>query len=306
MDDLMLWIEMLNDLDYYAINIVKMLLKATETHKDEKLLLDQFYGNLIKLGLNSYVHKEIKDIVLDSSYRQKISIPSSATALSTLNKEQEKVAETKDQTSPKLVTLLTKNLENFNLKLKPYITEIISYLQTIEEGKDVDFSNFDMEKIKLKIRNLIREPQDYFILKRLDSFNKNMKSLWNLVETTLILCLLYHTNLIEIGVKWAENDKSLAEFDKYFDSEFKFFGKKMNDLIVFMYKRYSVMKGSFSNIVVYAENFVKMNNDFIINMKKIIIDKLKVREEERKKEKEAKEKELKENIDKKRGSKSIS
>jgi len=54
LEELMLWIELLNDLDYYSIFIIKILLKATETTKEEKILHDQFYGNLIKLGLNNY------------------------------------------------------------------------------------------------------------------------------------------------------------------------------------------------------------------------------------------------------------
>ena len=78
MNDLMLWIEFMNDLDYYSILIIKMLLKSTDVKTDEEILKTKEALNfLLKQGLNTYRTFNIESIILDSKYKNKSSYANS-------------------------------------------------------------------------------------------------------------------------------------------------------------------------------------------------------------------------------------
>jgi len=138
-----------------------------------------------------------------------------------------------------------------------------------------------------------------------------MKNLWHVAELSFIICLIYHLNLSQETEKWLlGHDEIIKSQEKHLFKFFDFCGDKLNNLLAWMIDRVENLKGTFDSITEYSEKIVDLNNEFIINSKNIIIDKIKLHDEEIKKakldslakqleKKEEKEKDLQKKYDKK-------
>lgn len=305
LNDLHLWLELLNDIDFFSVLIIKKMIKSTEQIKEEKCLSDNSIANIVKLGLTNYEEKNISDLVIDYIQQKKFKKIIEFDKISDkLVVKKEKSSEIKNiETSNKepqikqsrVVAYNEINIQNLNSKIKIYVEEIISKLKEISGENMIsstvglDFSNLLLFKFKSKIRELIPEPQNYSRLKLLPSFNTNMKSLWTVSELTFILTLLYHTDSLNEAFKWITEESSsnatVEKYEKFINPQYEFFGKKLNSLLTWMSSRVQYMKDTFDSIKIYSELIVENNNLFMQNIKELVIQKIKVLEEEKLKEK---------------------
>jgi hypothetical protein len=295
LNDLHLWLELLNDIDFFSVYIIKKMIKSTEQMKEEKCLSENSIANIVKLGLTKYEEKDISDLVIDYIQQKKFKKIIEADKVidklgdkTGVKPEEKKINQQVKENA--LVTYVESHINSFNPKIKPYIEEVISKLKETEENKSIDFSNLLLFKFKSKIRELIPEPQNYTRLKLLPSFNSQMKSLWTVSELSFILTILYHTDSLTDAFKWITEENpptsSVEKYEKYINPQYEFFGKKLNSLLTWMSSRVQYMKDTFDSIKIYSELIVENNNQFMQNIKELVIQKIKVLEEEKLKEKE--------------------
>jgi len=85
----------------------------------------------------------------------------------------------------------------------PYLREYITQVNN-EKGCFVDFMN--------KLRSTLQEPQNYKYEKMRPNFKKEHKKLWEKAESLMILAIMYHGGLLELGL--------LNNMDEFIKSHF--------------------------------------------------------------------------------------
>ena len=141
-----------------------------------------------------------------------------------------------------------------------------------------------MINLKDKIRESIPEPMGYRQLKQFSSFNTQMKSIWNTVELTFLLCVIYHICVVdEIKAKFKEITTNDNNNNTINNALLELIGKKLNNLLAYMSSQVQLMKDTFDSIKNYLTDIITENNSYVEQLKKLIIEKILVEQSDEKK-----------------------
>src|SRR5690606_20049450 len=139
-------------------------------------------------------------------------------------------------------------LKTFPAEIENEIRDLLLSLVDVNSMKveifDKNISTLAM--IQDKIRDFTFEPIAYLNVKRISSFNQQMKNMWKIVELTFILVLSYHLNIYEeFTKKDTTGQKSQMALELV--------GKKLNHLLSWMSNRVQVMKDTFDALRNYLQ-----------------------------------------------------
>jgi len=106
-----------------------------------------------------------------------------------------------------------------------------------------------------KIRETVKEPISYINIKKIPSFNNEIKIIWNKIELLFLYTLLYHLNLLK-DFKHAFEKDNLNTIEPYFET----LGKKINIIIGKMSNNAKIMKDTFDSIKNNIYDFIEAFN----------------------------------------------
>lgn len=261
-----------------------------------KMLDDYIYQYLLAIieeefdiNLQNISFKVIKDDIIKSEMKklEKLEIEKKD------NKEiDNEFREDKEKTKNPLIefynNLLNEDKILYDDQNKEFIEYFLRLLIRINETNEI--INLNLEKNELfillsEVRTIVQEPTNYKNMKRFPSFSHKLKNIWLIIEVLFLYCLTYHLNISDkeslgLLLKEISNIRELSNNDQ--DSNInvnlknviEYLGKKLNNLIFWMSSRVQFMKDSFDTIKFQSEDICIKNNEFLENVKKLVIEKI--------------------------------